>query len=137
GMPISDNSTTYQIGNREPKLTGGFNNSLQYKDLNFSFLWDFRIGGDVYNGTDYFMTVNGMSKRTMERESLTIDGAVLTGAVDCDGTYEDRSLTYEADRFYMIRNVNTTGRKIIQDYCTDFYVRERANDQPNANWLRL
>ncbi|WP_149912760.1 SusC/RagA family TonB-linked outer membrane protein [Sphingobacterium cavernae] len=137
GMPTSDNATTYQVGNREPKLTGGFNNSLQYKDLNFSFLWDFRIGGDVYNGTDYFMTVNGMSKRTMDRESLTINGAVQTGTVDGVATYEDRSFTFEADQFYMIRNVNTSGRKIIQDYYSDFYVRESANFQTNTNWLRL
>src|SRR5690606_9113284 len=79
GMPTSDNLTTYNIGNREPKLTGGFNNSFTYKNLNLSFLLDFRIGGDIYNGTDYFMTINGMSKRTENRESLTVSGAVRTG----------------------------------------------------------
>jgi len=34
GMPTSDNLTTYEIGNREPKMTGGLNNSLQYKNWN-------------------------------------------------------------------------------------------------------
>lgn len=137
GMPTSDNLTTYHIGNREPKLIGGFNNSLQYKNLNLSFLFDFRIGGDIYNGTDYFMTVNGMSKRSMERDVLTIDGVVRNGGTNDAPVYEDKTFTFEADEFYDVRGVQTSGRKIIQDYWSDFYTRESANFMTNTNWLRL
>lgn len=137
GMPTSDNLTTYHIGNREPKLIGGFNNSLQYKNLNLSFLFDFRIGGDIYNGTDYFMTVNGMSKRSMERDVLTISGAVRNGGTADAPLYEDRSFTFEADKFYDVKGVQTSGKKIIQDYWSDFYTRESANFMTNTNWLRL
>lgn len=136
GMPTSDNATTYKIGNREPRVTGGFNNSLQYKNLNLSFLLDFRIGGDIYNGTDYFMTVNGMSKRSMERESLTLDGAINTGTAAAP-VYEDKSFTFKADEMYSVKGVSTSGRKIIQDYWGDFYARESANFMTNTNWLRL
>ncbi|WP_164111005.1 MULTISPECIES: SusC/RagA family TonB-linked outer membrane protein [Sphingobacterium] len=136
GMPTSDNLATYNIGNREPKLTGGFNNSLQYKNINFSFLFDFRIGGDIYNGTDYFMTVNGMSKRSMERESITLDGVVNTGTATAP-VYQDKSVTFEADQTYDVKGVQTSGRKIIQDYWSDFYTRESANFMTNTNWLRL
>src|SRR5690606_36301926 len=87
-MTTNDNLTTYHIGNREQKLIGGFNNSLQYKNLNLSFLFDFRIGGDIYNGTDYFMTVNGMSKRSMERDVLTVSGAVRNGGTADAPLYE-------------------------------------------------
>lgn len=136
GMPTSDNLATYNIGNREPKLTGGFNNSFQYKNLNLSFLFDFRIGGDIYNGTDYFMTVNGMSKRTMQRDVLTLDGVVNTGTAAAP-VYEDKTFTYEAGKFYDIRGVQTSGESIIQNYWSDFYARESANFMTNTNWLRL
>src|SRR5690606_36539673 len=131
GMLTSENLTTYHIGNREPKLIGGFNNSLQYKNLNLSFLFDFRIGGDIYNGTDYFMTVNGMSKRSMERDVLTISGAVRNGGTADAPLYEDRSFTFEADKFYDVKGVQTSGKKIIQDYWSDFYTRESANFMTN------
>src|SRR5690606_21209327 len=110
GMPVSDNLTTYAIGNREPKLTGGFNNSFQYKNLNLSFVFDYRIGGDIYNGTDYAMTINGMNKRSMERESITLDGAVNTGTAS-NPVYEDKTFTFAADQNYDIGGVETSGRK--------------------------
>ncbi len=145
GMPLSDNQTTYEIGNREPKVTGGLNNNLQYKSWNLSFLFDFRIGGDVYNGTDYSMTINGMSKRTLNRDELTLDGAVQTGTRDevIDGEtvevpiYEDKSFTFKPDETYDVKGTLTSGRKIIQDYWNSYYPRESANFQTNTNWLRL
>ena len=145
GMPLSDNQTTYEIGNREPKVAGGWNNNIQYKNWNLSFLFDFRIGGDVYNGTDYFMTVNGMSKRTMNRDILTLDGAVQTGTRDemIDGenvaipVYEDKSFTFKPDETYDVNGTPTSGRKIIQDYWGSYYPRESANFSTKTNWLRL
>ena len=35
------------VGNREPHFIGGLNNTFRFKDLTFSFLLDFRKGGDV------------------------------------------------------------------------------------------
>lgn len=137
GMPVSDNLATYEIGNREPKLTGGFNNSFQYKEWNLSFLLDFRLGGDIYNGTDYFMTVNGMSKRTLNRDKLELNGAVQTSGTSDEPIYENQAFTFEADQMYDIKGVQTSGRKIIQDYWSDYYNRESANFMVNTNWLRL
>ncbi|KAA6307637.1 TonB-dependent receptor SusC, partial [termite gut metagenome] len=131
-----DNQTTYEIGNREPKLAGGFNNSLQYKNWNLSFLFDFRVGGHVYNGTDYFMTVNGMSKRTMERETLTTTGVVNVGTTD-NPVYEDKTFTFEADKSYNMNGTATNGRSIIKSYWGDYYARESANFMIETNWLRL
>src|SRR5690606_1178977 len=98
---------------------------------------DFRIGGDIYNGTDYFMTVNGMSKRSMERDVLTISGAVRNGGTADAPLYEDRSFTFEADKFYDVKGVQTSGKKIIQDYWSDFYTRDILCFMTNPNWPRL
>lgn len=137
GMPTSDNLATYNIGNREPRLIVGLDNSLTYKNFNLSFLLDFRVGGVIYNGTDYFMTVNGMSKRTMNRDELTINGVVRTGGTDAEPKYDDQSFTFKADQFYDVKGVQTSGRKIIQDYWSDYYTRESANFMTDTKWLRL
>ncbi|MDR2474141.1 MAG: SusC/RagA family TonB-linked outer membrane protein [Tannerella sp.] len=151
GMPTSDNLTTYNIGNREPKFTGGFNNSLQYKNWNFSFLLDFRKGGVVYNGTEYWMMSQGMSPESLNRDKLTISGVIQTGTKDGIGydangnetaikipIYEKKEMTFEADKTYPVsETANQSGRYIIQQYLRDYYLRESANFMTETNWLRL
>lgn len=142
GMPTSDKLETYEIGNREPKLIGGLNNSLQYKNWNLSFLLDFRIGGDIYNGTDYTMTNAGMSKRSQDRESITINGVVQSGS-----EYVAKTYVFDADKFYNINDysqvVSSTeagaisGKNIIQKYWQTYYPLEASNYMTKTNWLRL
>lgn len=87
GMPTYDKDTRVLIGNREPKLQGGFNNTISYKNWTFNMLWEFRIGGDIYNGTDYYLVDKGLSDLTANRESLTIAGAQKDGDTYKDVTY--------------------------------------------------
>lgn len=42
-------------------------------------LWNFHISGDIYNGTDYFMTARSMSVRNANRENPTIKRAIVNG----------------------------------------------------------
>jgi hypothetical protein len=48
------------VGNPNPDWIAGLNGSVQYKNWSFYMLWDFRQGGDIWNGTrgalDYFGT---------------------------------------------------------------------------------
>lgn len=136
GMPTYDGQTTHVIGNREPKLQGGFNNSLQYKNWNLSFLWDFRIGGDVYNGTDYLLTSYGLSKKTQNRQSLTVTGVVNTGTTAAP-VYEDKTFTFNADKTYNMQGTQTDGKNVIQNYWSNYYAEESANFMTKTNWLRL
>jgi TonB-linked SusC/RagA family outer membrane protein len=133
-MPTSDNLTTYYIGNREPKFVSGLNNSLQYKNWNLSFLIDVRVGGAVYNGTDYLMTTYGMSPRTVNRESLTLTGVALNPST---GQYEPVTRTFEAGQMYNIKGVQTSGAYIIQNYYSSYYPVESSNFMTNTNWFRL
>ena len=146
GLPTSAGSSgaILQIGNREPTLSGGLNNSLQYKNWNLSFLLDLRLGGDIYNGTDYWMTSNGMSLRSQDRESLTITGVYDTGTKEADGItkiYAPKTVTYEAGKIYDIKSGSTTikqsGEYLIRSYWTNAYMNESANFMTKTNWLRL
>ncbi len=139
GMPTYDGLATYEIGNREPKLIGGLNNSISYKGWNLSFLFDFRIGGDIYNGTDYYLTDAGLSMRSMNRESITIDGVVKNG-----DAYEKKSYNFDANKFYL-KGVEVaegtsnaqSGKYVIQQYYKTYYAYESSNYMTNTNWLRL
>jgi TonB-linked SusC/RagA family outer membrane protein len=139
GMPLNDGQTTYEIGNREPRLFGGLNNNISYKNWNFSFLFEYRIGGDVYNGTDYYLTTNGMSTRTANREHLSITGVVQTGEdADKNPIYsEPKTFTFDADQMYTVGTQQQSGRYIINKYWQEAYLTESTNFMTKTNWLRL
>lgn len=129
GLYKTSNVTTNVIGNREPSIIGGLNNSFRYKNLSLSFLVDLRIGGDIYNGTDYFTTVRGLAMKTLDRQSVTIDGvSSVTG--------EPLSYTYEAGKTYSVNGVNKSGDYMIQQYWNN-YGSNAYNFITKTNWLRL
>nr|WP_234998108.1 SusC/RagA family TonB-linked outer membrane protein [Parabacteroides sp. Marseille-P3160] len=132
GMPTSDKNT-YQIGNRESKFTGGWNNTLTYKSWTLNVLWEFRKGGHVYNGTKYDMTNAGTSKFSGDvRDHLVINGVEKVG-----DEYVDRSYEWNADQTYVFNGVTMSGANIIKNYYTSYYTLESANYMTDVNALRL
>jgi len=129
GLYQNTKVTTNVIGNREPDFIGGLNNNFRYKNLNFSFLFDIRKGGDIYNGTEYFLTVNGLSMRTLDRESVTVTGL-------SSSTNEPVSYTYQAGQTYNIGGASYAGEYMIQQYWLN-YANNAYNFMTNTNWLRL
>lgn len=119
------------VGNREPKLIGGWNNTFTYKNLSLSFLLDFRIGGDVFNGTEQFMVNNGLSKLTTlnNRQSVTVEGINAT-------TGEPYSATYEAGKTYTFEKATYSGEAMIQKYWSN-YADNSYNFIQSVNWLKL
>ena len=130
GMPTYD-TTLKEIGNRESKLTGGFNNTLSWKGFSFNMLWEFRVGGDVINGTQYAMDAAGTSKFSgdIRNKTLTIKG------VDADGN--PVSNTWNANDTYMFSGKMTSGYNIIKNYYTGAYMEETMNYITDVNLLRL
>jgi hypothetical protein len=129
GLYASTKVTTNVIGNREPDFIGGFNNNLRYKNLNFSFLFDIRKGGDIYNGTEYYLTINGLSMRTLDRESVTVSGVSKS-------TGEPISYTYEAGQTYTVNGASRSGEYMIQQYWAN-YAENAYNFMTSTNWIRL
>ena len=144
GLPTYTSNGTEFVGNREPNMSGGWNNTIQYKNWNLSMLWDFRFGGAIYNGTEYDLTVNGLSTRTQNRDKLEITGVVPDGT-DASGNtiYKDATFTFEAGKNYDILNPDGTvktarnGNQIIQDYYSNIYTKESSNFITKTNWMRL
>jgi TonB-linked SusC/RagA family outer membrane protein len=68
GIPIS--TVDYKaIGNTNPDFNMGFYNTLTYKKLSLSFLFDWKQGGDVLNLDNNYMWFYGTSKVTENREA--------------------------------------------------------------------
>lgn len=119
------------VGNREPDFIGGFNNTFRYKRLLLSVLFDVRKGGDIYNGTEYSMVTNGLSKLTTlnDRQSVTVTGVnSQTGA--------DFNQTYTAGQNYTINGTNYAGSYLIQQYWQN-YAANSYNFITSVNWVKL
>ncbi len=129
GLYKAEASDANIVGNREPKFTGGFTNTLTWKDLTFSFLLDFRVGGAVYNGTQYYLTTRGQSMRTLEREQVTVTG---TNA----NTGEPFNQTYKRGETYVIDGVAKSGESMIEAYWAN-HGQHAYNFLTDVNWLKL
>jgi hypothetical protein len=78
------------IGNVTPDWFGGVNNGFHYKNLNFSFLVDFRWGGDQYSITDWFGSYAGVMEATAainDNGKNVRDPVADGGGVKVDGVY--------------------------------------------------
>lgn len=129
GLPTKGTNANLEIGNREPTFSGGWNNTLSYKGWSLNMLWEFRVGGHVYNGTEYAMTLAGVSELSANRERIEVSG------VNTNGEYVTN--VFEADKTYMYNGKETSGKTIIANYYQDIYPNETANFMTKVNALRL
>ncbi len=120
GIPVLDNNFRVH-GDRNPDFTIGWLNNLVIKDLRISFLWDIKVGGDIFNATEMYMTRIGRSERTTDR----LTPRVITGILK-DGLENSSKPT-----------LNTIS--IIPYYQQTYYTTmpEEEFIQKNVNWFRL
>ncbi len=109
------------IADRTPDFNLGVLNSLYYKNWTLSFLWDLKVGGDIYNGTDQLLTGIGKSQRTANRSSPILINGVLN-----DGLQNSANPT-----------ANTLA--IIPQYLSTYYTQLPDEEfiQKDVNLLRL
>ena len=79
GLPITSNDFGI-VGDRQADFRVGLINNFSYKSFNLNFNLDFRKGGDVFNGNEYFLFLTGLSKKSLDREQpVIIDGVLNDG----------------------------------------------------------
>lgn len=132
-------STTNVVGNREPRLIGGLTNDFRYKNLSLSFLLDLRLGGDIYNGTQNYLTGNGQSMLTMERDAVTVEGVAYADGKINGVDYkagDPVSITYRKDETYNINGQERSGAYMIESYYSN-YSDNAYNYITSVNWIKL
>lgn len=88
GLPKID-ATTGNVGNPIPNWQMGIRNTFEWNNFTFSFLFDFRNGGDIWNGTWARMHNLGVSGASDDREKTFI----IPGVKESDGTPNDIAIS--------------------------------------------
>lgn len=121
GQPIMD--TTFPIvGDRNPDFMIGLQNTFTIKNFKLSFLLDIRKGGDVYNGTEAYLWQQGLSVRTLDRETPLVLNGVLRDGLENSATPTQNNIQitpYYQNDYY---NINTVWSDFIEK---------------DINWLRM
>lgn len=83
GLPLLKSSSVFEyLGDRAPRFTLGYVNRFDYKSFSLSFLLDLRVGGGVYNQTEYELYRRGLSVKTLDREQPRILKGVLKDGLE-------------------------------------------------------
>ena len=121
GLPVVD--ATFKVrGDRNPNYTLGINNSFRYKNWSLNMLWDLKVGGDIFNGTDMFLTSRGKSTRNDDRKTPRVIQGVLNDGFQNSSTPTKNTLVvtpYDLQAYYTTR------------------MPEEEFIQKNVNWFRL
>lgn len=120
GIPLTTGGN-FLIGDRTPDFTLGTVNSFRYKNWSLSFLWDLKVGGDIYNGTEQFLTGLGKSALTVNRNNPVVVQGVLK------------------DGFENSPNPTPNTIVVIPAFTNSYYTALPDEEfiQKDVNWLKL
>jgi hypothetical protein len=97
---------------------------MRYKNFRLSFLWDLKVGGDIFNATEQYLTINGKSKRTLDREIPRIINGVLK-----DG--KENSSTPTPNTIVIVPYYNNSYYNSASNMPDELFVEH------DVNWFRL
>lgn len=115
GRPLVD-PLTGRIGDPNPDWLMGINNSFTIHGLNFSFLFDIRKGGDIWNGTYARLNRIGRTEESADRERTYVIPGVFAPGTPKAGQANDvpvSALTYYS--VYAGDGAGSAAENAIQD----------------------
>ena len=101
-IPQADDELS-SLGNGVYKLTGGWSNTLKYKDFTLSFLIDFKTGASIFSGTNYSLYSEGLHKNTLIGRTIDDPRGSIVGAgvmLDASGNYVPNTVAVNAQDYY-------------------------------------
>jgi TonB-linked SusC/RagA family outer membrane protein len=105
GYPWTDSRSMVPIGNVNPDWTANITNTLTFKDITLSFMWDIKKGGMLYNGTAFAMNYFGVSARTETREVYYTP----EGTIDFDKTPAENIVVFNGVYGHLDADGNPVG----------------------------
>lgn len=81
------------IGNVTPKWIGGLTNTITYKAFSFSFVLDYKHGGDILNFDDHYLLFYGTPQATADRGTMTVFNGIIesTGKANTTAVVKDQN----------------------------------------------
>ncbi|HOZ95313.1 MAG TPA: SusC/RagA family TonB-linked outer membrane protein [Niabella sp.] len=122
GLPATSNNFM-EVGDRQVDYKVGLINNFNYKNFNLSFNIEFRKGGDVWNGMEYYLFLTGLSKKTLSREEPIVIKGVLNDGLQNSTTPTPNTI--------VIVPFNRN------DYYTSSSSSTEADFIENVNWMRM
>jgi hypothetical protein len=121
GLPLRSADFIDRGYDRQPNYTIGLTNNFRYKKLSLNFLLDMRRGGDVFNGTEHFLTARGLATSTLNRnQPVIVQGVLRDGNENTDHpTINTIALTPALQTAYYTN------------------ISEELFIEKNINWVRL
>jgi TonB-linked SusC/RagA family outer membrane protein len=121
GLPLTTGGVFQVAGDRNPDFTTGWLNTFRWKSWKLSMLWDLKVGGDIYNGTNRFLTLVGKSKLTADRYTPRVIEGVLNDGLQNSATPTRNTIA------------------VIPAYNNQYYstMPEEAFIEKDVNWFRL
>ncbi len=101
------------IGNPNPDFIIGWNNTMTYKNFSLGFLFDWRQGGDLWNGTAWALSFFGRSQltaETREEQPFVIDGVLSDGSANNIPIVRDQSYWTSS-----LGGFGAVGEQFVQD----------------------
>jgi hypothetical protein len=85
------------LGNTQPKWTGGWNNTVRYRNFTLNALLDMHIGGSIFSVTNMFGEYTGVLGNTTYGREVEWDnpGVVVKGIVESTGEQNTSTVTSE------------------------------------------
>ena len=96
-QPSFERGPEKEVGNVQPKFTGGFSQDFRYKNWSLGMSLDYSVGGSLVSWTNMWGTGSGLFASTAkvndrgvnEREPVAVGGGVHLTGVDKDGNPMD------------------------------------------------
>ncbi|HEX5435642.1 MAG TPA: SusC/RagA family TonB-linked outer membrane protein [Gemmatimonadaceae bacterium] len=99
GLPQGDPQKRV-LGHFTPDWTGGIQNHFRYKDVDFSFLFDTKQGGQLFSATNMFGNMSGVLATSLKgrekAETIANGGGMIVPGVNADGTPNTTKVTAQA-----------------------------------------
>ena len=99
GLPVQDPNLRL-LGNYNPDFQVGFNNNFTYKNINLSFLFDWRQGGTIVSRTKALGSTSGVLKETLiGRETGIVGNGVVNIGTDAAPQYVANTTNVSAQTY--------------------------------------
>lgn len=124
GFPVRETAQKI-LGNSMPDWIGSWSNTLKYKNVSLSFMFDTQQGLEKWNQLDNFMAAFGIAKYTEDRDQMVVFPGVLE-----DGTPNTKSV-------FKGQGMGPDGVDYKDGYYRAYYRGVSENFVQDASWIRL